>query len=247
MEWLTSPHDLLRIAPTTWDDAPAWVAAALQRAPFVVVRRGSPVGDGSLRSVAPYDLSAHDLASCDARADAPSAQGAPGHERAAPGLIAVGVRGLTRSERFGTRLDSGRILEVIRPETLRTVAPARALPVFAALARIAPICEATGFAWGPTGSVGFELASGIATASEASDLDLLMRVPARLEQQVAMGWLERLEAAAGATRIDVQIETGEGAFSLAEFAGSRGRVLMRRADGPVRFAEPWAAREEQRA
>jgi phosphoribosyl-dephospho-CoA transferase len=41
------PHDLLRLAPDTppFADAPAWVAAALERAPFVVVRRAPRIGD----------------------------------------------------------------------------------------------------------------------------------------------------------------------------------------------------------
>jgi phosphoribosyl-dephospho-CoA transferase len=63
---VVNPHDLLHLAPGTPDfsDAPAWVAASLKRAPFVVVRRAVSVN----------------------------------------GLIAVGIRGSTRSERLAPGL-----------------------------------------------------------------------------------------------------------------------------------------------
>src|ERR671917_16945 len=34
-----------------------------------------------------------------------------------------------------------------------------------------------GLAWGPTGSIGFELATGVAVAGPASDLDVVVRAP----------------------------------------------------------------------
>jgi phosphoribosyl-dephospho-CoA transferase len=43
------------------------------------------------------------------------------------------------------------------------------------------------------------------------------------------------------TRIDVQIETPDAAFSLAEFARANLRVMLRHIDGPRLVADPWAA------
>jgi phosphoribosyl-dephospho-CoA transferase len=194
------PHDLLRLAPTApgFADAPEWVAAALARAPYVVVRRSPP------RS----------------------------------GAIAVGVRGMARHERFGAWLDARHVMQVISPEALRG-AGRTSLPAFALLHDVARICD--GYVWGPTGSVGFELASGVPTVTPASDLDLLIRSPGRLDRAQAAHLHDALEDAASArgARMDVQIETRDAAFSLAEFARAASRVMLRSNDGPKLVADPW--------
>ncbi|MDN7183052.1 malonate decarboxylase holo-ACP synthase [Caballeronia sp. SEWSISQ10-4 2] len=201
-----SPHDLLRLAPGTpnFSDAPAWVAASLKRAPFVVVRRAVSLN----------------------------------------GLIAVGVRGETRSERFGSWLDPRYVELVLRPEALRNVqalASRSMSHAFTLLEAIAPLCDATGYVWGPTGSVGFELASGCPTVTQTSDLDLLMRVPERLNRTTAKTLFDALTQAAldHGTHVDMQIQTQDAAFSLAEFAHPGSRVMLRCADGPKLVADPW--------
>jgi phosphoribosyl-dephospho-CoA transferase len=203
------PHDLLRLAThaPAFADAPAWVAAALLRAPWVVVRRAPHHGDA----------------------------------------IPVGVRGSTRSERFGTWLHPRDVAHVVTPEDLRAAGrsalPAFALPAFALLRAVTPLLDATGCVWGPTGSAGFELASGITTVTPASDLDLLMRAPEPLARERAAALFDALSDAArdAAARIDVQIETRDAAFSLGEFARSNLRVMLRSADGPKLVADPWRA------
>jgi phosphoribosyl-dephospho-CoA transferase len=201
MERALKPHDLLRIAPSVWNDAPAWVEAALARAPFAVVRR------------APLES----------------------------GRIPVGVRGSSRGERFGTWLYTHHVLNMLRPEDLLAIEPSRKLPAFALLMQITPICDATDLAWGPTGSVGFELASGVPTVTETSDLDLVIRMPDPMREADAVALLESLTRVADTQRIriDVQAETPHGAFSLAEYARPHRHVLLRHADGPRRVANPW--------
>jgi phosphoribosyl-dephospho-CoA transferase len=204
---VVNPHDLLHLAPGTPDfsDAPAWVAASLKRAPFVVVRRAVSVN----------------------------------------GLIAVGIRGSARSERFGSWLDPRCVERVVAPETLlANFEPSmmRAkLPAFALLEAIAPLCEAIGYVWGPTGGAGFELASGCPTVTQTSDLDLLMRAPDPLDRATAKSFFDALSQVAldHGTRIDMQMQTREGAFSLAEFAHPGARVMMRCADGPKLVVDPW--------
>ena len=72
--------------------------------------------------------------------------------------------------------------------------------------------------WGPTGSVGFELATGSPTASPDSDLDLLVRTPhltsAVLSRLTALhDHFDRLDV-----RVDCQVETRTGAIALPELA-----------------------------
>lgn len=203
---VVSPHDLLRLAPGTPDfaGAPAWVAASLKRAPFVVVRRSSSLND----------------------------------------CVAVGVRGEMRSERFGSWLDQRYVEQVLKPEALKDMQPltTRAkLPAFALLRAIPSLCDLSGCVWGPTGSTGFEIASGCATVTQTSDLDLLMRAPERLDRAMAKTLFDALSKAAldHGTRVDVQIETHDAVFSLAEFAHSGARVMLRCADGPKLVADPW--------
>jgi phosphoribosyl-dephospho-CoA transferase len=208
MERVVNPHDLLRLgqdAPA-FKEAPAWVAASLERAPFAVVRRA----------------------------------------RKREGRVAVGIRGAVRSERFGAWLDMHHVHAVLTPEMLTSKKPHETrgvLPAFKLLQAVAPICESSGLAWGPTGSVGFEMASDCATVTDKSDLDLLMRAPDPLDRSAAKTLFDALSAAASEfaipIRIDVQIETHDGVFSLAEFAHPGARVMLRSVDGPRLVADPW--------
>ncbi|WP_244815736.1 malonate decarboxylase holo-ACP synthase [Caballeronia sp. Lep1P3] len=209
------PHDLLALTADAppFPDAPAWVDAALARAPFVVVRRAPPLAVSLAMSLATS--------------------------------IAVGVRGATRGERFGAWIEPRYIGAILTPETLRQRQPddSRAhIPAFVLLRAIAPVLDATGLAWGPAGSAGFELASGVPAVTHQSDLDVLMRAPQRLSRDDASRLFDALsrEADRAATRIDVQIETPDAAFSLAEYAHRNVRVLLRREDGPRLAADPWA-------
>jgi phosphoribosyl-dephospho-CoA transferase len=190
---------------------PAWVETALKRAPFVVVRR------------APFTN----------------------------GAIPIGIRGANRGERFGAWIDKQYVIERVRPEDLVELVdlmdlagPAehrRDLPAFALLRQIAPICTATTLAWGPTGSTGFELASHMPTVTEASDLDLVIRMPTPMRETDAAALLDTLTQAAQALRIriDVQAETPNGAVSLAEYARPHRHIMLRHVDGPRLVADPW--------
>jgi phosphoribosyl-dephospho-CoA transferase len=193
--------------------------------------------------------------------DTPSFDGAPGWVaaslarapyvvvRRAPPLgerLAVGVRGGARGERFGTWLEPRCIEAMFAPEALRTREPAagrRDLPAFALLGAVAAIVDAYGLVWGPAGSAGFELASGAPAVTPASDLDLIVRAPAPLPRADASALFDALSQAAGhgGTRIDVQVQTPDAAFSLAEFARPNVRVMVRHADGPRLADDPWAS------
>jgi phosphoribosyl-dephospho-CoA transferase len=195
---LVEPIDLVAETP-----APLWLGPALQRAPWVVIRRG------------------------------------PVHH----GMIPVGVRGAARHQRLGAFLPAARISERLAPEdlSLHTTGPKRreAVPAMAALARVAPVLARHGARWGPGGSVGFEIASGVATATPRSDLDLILRQDHRLEPMNAIELLAELAKAAAPARIDVMLETPSGGVSLADFAAMPPQLLVRTPLGPRLLLDPW--------
>lgn len=161
--------------------------------------------------------------------------------------IPVGVRGMTRAERAAAYVPLRRIVRRLTPEavvesaaqTLPVLDPA--LPSLRAFAHVAPLLDALGLAWGVTGSAGFALATGLAVLRESSDLDLLVRAPARLSERDATALTDALSDAPA--RIDAQIDTGLGGFALLEWQARRGRVMLKTARGPILVENPWDADE----
>jgi len=166
----------------------------------------------------------------------------------AAGFVAIGVRGAQRNERYGTWAEAGDIEAVIAPEDLAGMPPSvdRApCPVYKILNTVRQTRCLSAFTWGPTGSAGFELATGLPMVTSSSDLDLLIRTPTPLSMDTARALLAELIAHATrvGARIDVQLETPAGGVALAEFASNKARVLVRGAQGPRLVADPWAAAE----
>ncbi len=159
------------------------------------------------------------------------------------GLVPVGVRGGTRERRWAGWVPAQAIGERLPPEALMArmadLPPARdALPALAALAPLADILAAHDLIWGPTGSVGFELASGAATVTQASDLDALIRCDHPLSRASAA---EIVRATGGlGVRCDLLLETPAGGVSLLEYAQTEGQVAARGVHGPRLTDDPWA-------
>ena len=159
------------------------------------------------------------------------------------GMIPVGVRGSLRGQRFAAYLRAESVHERIAPEQLtesdgpRGNARTQLIPALNAFAEIQDKLFNFSFVYGPTGSVGFELASGLPTATATSDLDLLFRVPERLPITTARELMTILTESA--CRIDAQLETPLGAVSLAEYARDKTPLLLRQAGGPVLISDPW--------
>jgi phosphoribosyl-dephospho-CoA transferase len=161
------------------------------------------------------------------------------------GLVAIGLRGAVREKRLPALLPRAAILERIPPERLAAEAAWRRSPrrgLIAALAALEPVSallDGLGAVWGPTGSVGFELASGVPAAGPHSDLDILIRRAAPwplAEARAAVSGLDRL-----GVRTDAQIETQVGSVALGEFARGRTPVLLRTSSGPRLARDPWEA------
>ncbi len=166
-----------------------------------------------------------------------------GHVR--DGMMPVGVRGLTRSQRFAAVVTVDDIADRLSPEYLTisgyVIDQKRkdTVPALAALDRVASVLRCRGYFWGPGGSVGFEIATGLATATAASDLDLILRQDRRLEPNQAIDLLTALASAAAPARIDVLLETPLGGVALADLAALPAQVLVRTPCGPRLSVDPW--------
>jgi phosphoribosyl-dephospho-CoA transferase len=161
------------------------------------------------------------------------------------GMIPVGVRGSARHQRFAAFVTVAEIADRLSPEDLTDSRylverkPKDPAPAMAALERVTPILARSGRRWGPGGSVGFEIATGVSTATSSSDLDLILRQDHRLEPNEAIALLDALTKAAAPVRIDVLLETPMGGVSLAELAAMPAKVLVRTPFGPRLSVDPW--------
>jgi phosphoribosyl-dephospho-CoA transferase len=159
------------------------------------------------------------------------------------GLIPVGLRGPARSQRLGAYLECGAVLRSISPEMLAREAAWRRQPQFgrfpavAALDRVAPMLDASGLRWGPGGSTGYALASGLPVLRPDSDLDLVVRADTPLTPEQAGLLIATLSGCE--CRIDMQIDTGSGGFSFSEWIRESGRVLLKTGIGPFITSDPW--------
>lgn len=165
--------------------------------------------------------------------------------QAPPGLIAVGVRGNARSERWATFCEERLVRNIVRPEELllrnRTANDVRRTPARRALEEMNKRWADLRLPWGPGGSVAFELATGRKVTTEASDLDLVIRATEKICVQQARFLLDRtlgLQA-----KVDVRVETPVCGFSLQEYVSpSSTKILLRYPDGIRLGEDPW--REE---
>lgn len=159
---------------------------------------------------------------------------------AGAGRVAVGVRGSQRGERLAAEMPVASIKRRCSPEQLRGEGRAE-LAALQALHAVTPFMDSLGLSWGPTGGVGYQLATGIAVLHHGSDLDLVLRTPAALTRVDAKALYQVLCAAP--CRIDLQLETPFGAVALAEWAGASKRVLLRSRHGACLVSDPWSVLE----
>ncbi|MEU7827099.1 malonate decarboxylase holo-ACP synthase [Catellatospora sp. NPDC049133] len=161
------------------------------------------------------------------------------------GRLPVGVRGTGRHQRHAAEVAPSAVTRVAEPERLRPTpqpgpvpgpARTRALVV---LHTIGPVLDRRGLVWGPVGSAGFELATGLPVTGPASDLDLIVRTADLPGPDWAADLLGEFTGAA--VRVDCLIETPAGAVALAEIAAAADRLVLRTATGP-RLVTPAAVR-----
>ena len=150
-----------------------------------------------------------------------------------PGAVAVGFRGATRSERFGTTISPANIRELVTPweldandsknERLRKV-----------YRRVTTAASASGLRIAPVGSFGFELGSGEPITHAASDLDLLVDDVTGIDRaqidlfRVAIDEISRESGVA----IDAELAFQQGGVALREALSGSASVLFKTSAGP---------------
>jgi phosphoribosyl-dephospho-CoA transferase len=164
---------------------------------------------------------------------------------ASEGLVAVGIRGVHRHERWGGFADLADVKKRLHPSQLFSwlASPSRVgLPALAALFWLElqlDKLDRSQLDWGPVGSVGFELATGRQIVTATSDLDIALFAPTRFTRETARDLWSVMSGAPG--KVDVRVETPYCGFSLEEYArGENEKVLVRLPTSRRFAADPWA-------
>ena len=157
-----------------------------------------------------------------------------------PGGIPVGIRGRERNQRHAWWIPAESADRVVPPwELVHPLATYESTLAVVRTARtVSALMAEQGLRWGPTGSLGFTLASGRVAIHPESDLDALIDTPTELPPERARELtrqFERLEC-----RVDAQLRTPTGEVSLLEWGSTTRRdLLVRTESGPMLTANPW--------
>jgi phosphoribosyl-dephospho-CoA transferase len=161
--------------------------------------------------------------------------------RISDGLIPVGVRGSQRHERCTGYTRFSEVVEIRRPDHLRLLLAEdsrRALQAFRSLSYLENHLVGVDMSWGPGGSAGYELASGVPAVRVESDLDLILFAPRKLDIAEAQDLWRMVSSAPG--KVDALVETPFCGFSLEEFVTTSPRkILLRTNDGRILGSNPW--------
>jgi phosphoribosyl-dephospho-CoA transferase len=157
------------------------------------------------------------------------------------GLIPVGVRGSQRHERCAGFTRLSEVVETQRPDQLRlrfAENSRRGLQAFRTLSYLESHLAGLDMTWGPGGSVGYELASGIPAVRADSDLDFVLFAPRQFDIAEAQDLWRMISSAPG--KVDALVETPFCGFSLEEFVTASSRkILLRTSDGRILGSNPW--------
>ena len=162
--------------------------------------------------------------------------------RISDGLIPVGMRGSQRHERCAGFTKLNEVLETRRPDQLRLLLAEdsrRGLQAFRSLSYLESHLAGLDMSWGPGGSVGYELASGIPAVRADSDLDFILFAPRKLEITEAQDLWRMISSAPG--KVDALVETPFCGFSLEEFVTTSPRkILLRTSNGRILGSNLWS-------
>jgi triphosphoribosyl-dephospho-CoA synthase len=145
--------------------------------------------------------------------------------------VAIGIRGPQREQRFATDADASEIAETVRPEALLDRSPQRSHRAFAALQEAARVARARDLRIGPIGAAGFEIATGVRTLHDRSDLDIVVR--AHPSHRALHHFARELRGLP--IRVDAELAFGDDCAVALEEALCSDGMLVKTPDGP-RFA-----------
>jgi len=160
-------------------------------------------------------------------------------------LIPVGVRGRQRSQRLAAWAASRDIVRHVTPLQLVQSADVRRgwrshpLAVFRCLDDVDHLCREHRLPWGITGSLAYELATGLSCAHAESDIDITLRPSLPVSKERLTNLSRALDGLPH--RVDAQVETALGAFALREWVSISGSVLLKTDSGPFLTTDPWGA------
>jgi phosphoribosyl-dephospho-CoA transferase len=133
------------------------------------------------------------------------------------------------------------VFKIRRPDQLRLMLAEdsrQALQAFRTLSYLESHLVGLDMSWGPGGSVGYELASGIPAVRGDSDLDLILFAHKKIGITEARDLWRMISSAPG--RVDASVETPFYGFSLEEFVTTSPRkILLRSSDDRVLGSNPW--------
>jgi phosphoribosyl-dephospho-CoA transferase len=163
--------------------------------------------------------------------------------QAPQGFLYVGIRGPTRGERHAALLREQDVKSRRTPESLAAkknwneYPGITRLPALQSLALVADYAAQEHLDWGPAGSVGYQLATGIHTVYAQSDLDVVLRCNVRLDFRRLKRFQEL--ASSAPARVDVILEGPLGGVALCDFLRSPERCLIKTSLGPRIDAFRW--------
>ena len=152
--------------------------------------------------------------------------------------IPVGIRGALKTQRFACELSKNAVQSVVKPDQLlKDVFNGRIYNPFweKELAPLRRLVWDQEKEWqnllriGVTGSVGYELATGIPVTTKKSDIDLLIYVEetfSRTEAKRLLQFLKGIER-----RTDAVLKMEKGWISLEEYASDAAQILVKTMDG----------------
>lgn len=157
-------------------------------------------------------------------------------------IVPVGIRGRNRSQRLAAKVLFNESIEIVTPEKLASKMlwscnkHLEETKMIKILDSVDTILKNYNLIWGPTGSVGFELASGIETVTCNSDLDIIIRTPNVLPKSIAEEITKQLSNLP--VKIDAQLEIPMGSIALAECMSNNIKIVLRTISGPKLIKNP---------
>lgn len=142
------------------------------------------------------------------------------------GMIPVGIRGEERSQRFAAFVPEDKVESVIQPEQFVNSELWKEMDgeIYKKIYYIKNVLEKECVQWGIIGSLSYEMLTKIPCVTKDSDVDLIVRYDSSLTHDRCsriMAELERLDV-----KVDVQVEWGGKAFSMAEYVCHRQEAIL---------------------